>query len=444
VNGEVRKLPAVPLIKDSILWLPLKPYAELMGKSAKALKFTRGAARAAVPAAAGSGAPETAPPGPAASPAGPNPRSSPRPTDSRPPNGREGQTRRAGAARLPPLPRVGPRERAEFAATRVALFARAPAEPRGSDPKAVGTVRAMAAYLEQSGFQVHELQAMPGWPAPAAVNALRPHVVFFLECSPRSEGFWVYHPAVRAPARAAAAPSPEAGSEGLLGPTTAEASLSRQIAERAADYLVRYTGVQGRSQGDANLLPVGRVMAASVLVDFPAKAGAAGSLGETVLARSLHDALVASLGARAQRSPAGTEHPAVFAPSHPEPAAPASPVVSQAAGPVSAEPDPEAATGPFPPGVAETRPVSAPATDPEEDIPGIRTPASEGPEDETTDQAPMSEPEDSTPDAPLDIPGGASEGTYTPLDPGVPSSRREPSRKRPVQAPYPRQGAPPR
>lgn len=422
VNGEVRRIGAAPVIKDGTLWVPLKPFAELAGRSPRGLKFTRAAPAAPASApAAGEARPLKEPDVPSESPAPASP--GPAAERGRPP---ESKARRELTSRLPPRPRIEPRDRARFAATRVVLFARLARDARAADPKSIGAVRLLSAHLEDSGFQVHEHPPAAAWPAPVAVNALRPHLAIFVETAPRSDGFWVYYPL----------PGPEASPEsaGLFGPTTREASISRAVADRTADLAVRYTGVQGRAQGEARMRPLGGLMGASVLVDFPARAGASGAAGEAALARSLHDAVVSALSQQPGVAPAvsapatAPSSPAQPIPVHavpvavpiPDSVAPQPPATAQASAvgaPVAQDPVPAAAVAATSvPAVMEPEasdpatPTTSPAPDEDADIPGIHTPAAED-----VEPTPDSQDGAEAQTAPLELPG--EEESYTPLVP---------------------------
>ncbi|MBI2942669.1 MAG: hypothetical protein HYY25_00575 [Candidatus Wallbacteria bacterium] len=428
VNGEVRRIGAAPVIKDGTLWVPLKPFAELAGRSPRGLKFTRATPAANPPApVAGEPGPETEPAAGGEVPAaeGSPPAKRAAAERGRPP---ESKVRRELTTRLPPRPRIEARDRARFAATRVVLFARLARDARAADPKSIGAVRLLSAHLEDSGFQVHEHPPAAAWPAPVAVNVLRPHLAIFVETAPRSDGFWVYYPLPGADT------SPE--SAGLFGPTTREASVSRAVADRTADLAVRYTGVQGSAQGEARMRPLGGLMAASVLVDFPARAGASGAAGEAALARSLHDAIVSALSHERR------VEPALSAPAT-TPASPAQPPPTNAASvaapiPDSVAPQPAAAAhassvrapvaqdsvsasaaavvttsapGVMGPDAAgPTIPATPPAPDEDADIPGVHTPAAED-----VEPAPNSLDGSEGETAPLDLP--ADEESYTPLGP---------------------------
>ncbi len=458
VNGEVRKMPAVPLVKDGVLWLPVKPFADLLGFPAKKLKFSRTPGAAPVegrPTDASVAAPST-PRTSAPSPLAANPAEPPAPS------------RATQRIKLPPVPQVNEPERSRFAGFRIALFARTSHDEKKDDPRATGVIHRLRNLLEQSGFPVQELPPAAIWPAPAAVNILRPHLALFLELSPRRDRFWVLHPV-------AGRPSPAGQPAGVRGPAPDEAALTVELAGQTAELMARMTGVAGQDQAEPGLLPCSRLMAASLLLDFPARVGASGAGGETAIARALHDGVVFVLGERARGSPASAPpataaqvsaapplttttaavqaQPPAGPPDAVAPVPPAAPVAPPAPLPVldPAAPAP-AATVPEddnPPGIdtpAQDEPdppgIDTPAQD-EPDPPGIDTPAQENPSDAPPAvRPPASEPPAPGPHAdeppvavppprrappapagrePIDLPGGelpaADDGTYSPLPP---------------------------
>ena len=438
VNGEVRKMPAVPLVKDGVLWLPVKPFADLLGFPAKRLKFSRTTGAAPTqerPADTGAAAPPapktTAPSPPAASPAEP-------PAPSR-------ATQRI---KLPPVPQVGEPERSRFAGFRIALFARNNHDEKKDDPRAIGVVHRLRNLLEESGFPVQELPPAAVWPAPSAVNLLRPHLALLLELSPRRDRFWILHPG-------ASRPSPAGQPDGVRGPAPDEAALTVELAGQTAELMARMTGVAGQAQPEPGLLPCSRLMAASLLLDFPARVGASGAGGETAIARALHDGVVFVLGERARRSPAPAPSATPATVSAPPPAttsaaaAPPQPPVgpTDAVVPV-APPAPVAPVAPIAPPPALDPAVPAPAaTAPDYDNPpGIDTPAQEEPDPPGIDTPATEEPSDAPPAVeppadeppvtappaprnprapaardPIDLPGGeppaGEDGSYSPLPP---------------------------
>jgi hypothetical protein len=399
-------MPAVPLVKDGILWLPVKPFAELLGFPAKKLKFSRTAGAAA-------STERPAPPAPAVPPAATTTAAgAPSAVPAEPPP----PSRATQRIKLPPVPLIGGPERARFAGFRIALFARSSRDEKKDDPRATGVVRRLRNLLEESGFPVQELPPAAAWPAPAAVSLLRPHLALLLELSPRRDRFWIYHPGAGRPPL----PGQPAGAH---GPAPDEAALTVELAGQTAELMARMTGVAGQAQAEPGLLPSSRLLAASLLLDFPARVGASGAGGETAIARALHDGVIFVLGERARRSddPTPSSHapgptPATTtAETLPEPP-PAAPVASPAVVP---EPPTSSAAGPDydnPPG------IDTPAQE-EPDPEGIDTPAME----ETTDEPAPDEPPLTRPAsppagrAPIELPGveppAGEDGTYSPLPP---------------------------